>query len=152
MRVRVLGLDPGSQKMGLAVWDTGSHTILQRTIAPATDIDGLLALIATWEYEVIAVGNATGGRQVTGLLKGAQQRGELPRVPILSVDERNSTLEGRQLYWKAVPRTGWRRLVPLGLQTPPVPVDDFAAAVVASRARPGDSSGSWDEFLTAWRA
>jgi hypothetical protein len=49
------------------------------------------------------------------------------------VNERDSTLEARDLYWKEVPPRGWRRLVPLSLQVPPEPIDDFAAVVLARR-------------------
>ena len=30
-------------------------------------------------------------------------------------------------YWKANPPNGWRRLIPVTMQVPPVPVDDFVA-------------------------
>jgi hypothetical protein len=57
----------------------------------------------------------------------------LPEVDITTVDETGSTLEARVLYWQEHRPRGWRRLVPLSLQVPPEPVDDFAAVVLARR-------------------
>ena len=39
----------------------------------------------------------------------------------------------RELYFREHPPRGWRRLVPTGLQLPPVPVDDYAAILIARR-------------------
>ncbi|HKM17981.1 MAG TPA: pre-16S rRNA-processing nuclease YqgF, partial [Limnochordia bacterium] len=31
------------------------------------------------------------------------------------------------------PPRGWRRLLPVSLQTPPVPIDDYVAVILAQR-------------------
>ena len=54
------------------------------------------------------------------------------------VDEKNTTLEARKLYWKKNPPSGWRRLLPISMQVPPVPVDDIAAEVLANKYRAKD--------------
>ena len=56
-----------------------------------------------------------------------------PELPIFVMDEYRTTEEARREYWKVHPPTGWRRLLPLTLQVPPVPVDDFAAVLLAQR-------------------
>lgn len=56
-----------------------------------------------------------------------------PALKVVAVEERNSTLEARALYWQEKPPRGWRRVLPLSLQEPPEPVDDFAAVVLARR-------------------
>jgi hypothetical protein len=50
-----------------------------------------------------------------------------------SVDEKNSTLEARPLYWQEYPRRGLLRLLPISLLAPPVAIDDFAAVVLGRR-------------------
>jgi hypothetical protein len=49
------------------------------------------------------------------------------------VDERETTLRARALYFADHPPRGWRRLIPLGLQLPPRPIDDYAAILIARR-------------------
>ena len=45
------------------------------------------------------------------------------------VAEKYSTEKAKTLYWELFPPEGWRRLIPLGLQTPPEPLDGYAAVV-----------------------
>ena len=56
-----------------------------------------------------------------------------PEITFSLIDEKFTTVEGRKLYWKYTPRHGWRRLVPLSLQYPPEPVDDFVACIIGLR-------------------
>jgi RNase H-fold protein (predicted Holliday junction resolvase) len=56
-----------------------------------------------------------------------------PQMPLSLVDERNSTAEARERYWQLYPPKGLGRLVPLGLRTPPRPVDDIVAIVLIER-------------------
>jgi hypothetical protein len=57
----------------------------------------------------------------------------MPSASVLLVDERETTLQARERYWEHNPRRGWRRLLPSSLQTPPEPVDDFVALILAER-------------------
>ena len=54
-------------------------------------------------------------------------------VPVHLVDEYETSRRARELYFRDHPPRGWRRLVPTGLQLPPVPVDDYAAILIARR-------------------
>ena len=59
--------------------------------------------------------------------------GILPDLELIACDEAYSTEEARTLYWELNPPQGWRRLMPLGMLTPPVPLDAYAAVVLARR-------------------
>jgi hypothetical protein len=50
------------------------------------------------------------------------------------IEEAGTTLAARARYFKEHPRRGWRRLLPLGLQTPPEPYDDYVAVLLAEAA------------------
>ncbi|MBR1897194.1 MAG: endonuclease, partial [Pyramidobacter sp.] len=50
------------------------------------------------------------------------------------VQETNTTLEARDLYWKLHRPTGLRRLVPVSLLVPPRCIDDLAAYCILRRA------------------
>jgi hypothetical protein len=54
-------------------------------------------------------------------------------VPVHIIDETDTTYRARALYFAEHPPRGWRRLLPLGLQVPPGPIDDYAAMLIARR-------------------
>ena len=56
-----------------------------------------------------------------------------PRLELVVVDEYRTTELAKGEYWKAHPPTGWRRLLPVTMQVPPVPVDDFVAVLLGRR-------------------
>ena len=52
---------------------------------------------------------------------------------IITVDERNTTLEARSLYWRLHRPGIFVRLLPEGMRVPPRVIDDLAAWAVALR-------------------
>lgn len=123
----VVAVDPGLQKCGLAVLD--GDTVLARAVVTRDDLGAVIrSLKQKFAIAEVVVGNRTGAEGVT-----AAVRLELPGVPVTLSDEAGTTLEARRLYFAEHPRRGWRRLVPVGLQVPPEPYDDYAAVVVARR-------------------
>jgi hypothetical protein len=54
-------------------------------------------------------------------------------VPVHLIDETDTTYRARALYFADNPPRGWRKWVPLGLQLPPRPIDDYAALLIARR-------------------
>ena len=56
-----------------------------------------------------------------------------PDLVIRIGDERNTTYEARDRYFADHPPCGLWRLVPLGMQSPPCPVDDYAAQLIGER-------------------
>jgi RNase H-fold protein (predicted Holliday junction resolvase) len=129
---RVLAIDPGRDKCGIAVvvaQGTGSQHVLERRIVPRDHIGQIVPqLMAQHHLKLIVLGHATTSNALQKELHSA-----LPEVGIVTVDETGSTLEARALYWQELRPRGWRRLVPLSMQVPPEPVDDFAAVVLARR-------------------
>jgi RNase H-fold protein (predicted Holliday junction resolvase) len=133
---RVLAIDPGREKSGLAVVDARDGC-LHREIVPTPDLVPRAAEIAG-EYEpgALVVGDRTGGRLALDELRAALA------LPVEAVDEHRSTEEARQLYLDTVPTRGLARLIPRGLRTPPRPIDDYAAWVLGRRylGKQGDIS------------
>jgi RNase H-fold protein (predicted Holliday junction resolvase) len=128
----ILGIDPGREKVGLAVVNQDGE-ILWRKIVPARELGlALREALDSYQPEVLALGGSTASGAARTILDGAGAN-----LKVTVVDEKNSTLEARALYWEANPPSGWRRLVPLSLQAPPEPVDDFAAAVLGRRLLDG---------------
>jgi RNase H-fold protein (predicted Holliday junction resolvase) len=131
----VLGVDPGSSKAGYALLD-GSGGVLAAGIEPLDRLDGCLReLLAERPIRAIALGRGTNAGAVRRSL-------ERLGVPIHLVDEHETSRLARGLYFRDHPPRGWRRLIPLGLQLPARPIDDYAAILIARRflAR-GDEAG-----------
>lgn len=132
--MNVLGIDPGREKMGLAVVDAEGALLWRAIITPKEFATMLPNVLREWSVERIALGHSTASGRTQSELGAVLGSSSSGAVQVMVVDETGSTLEARQLYWEAKPPTGWRRLVPLSMQVPPEPVDDFAAAVVARRS------------------
>lgn len=128
----VLAIDPGSQKCGMVVVhrdDEGELSILGRDIAPTAEVvDRIRELINQNPVGEVILGNGTTSRKLAEDI-----REHFPSLTLMKVDERDTTMEARARYWEHNKRTGWRRLLPATLQTPPEPVDDYAAYVIAER-------------------
>lgn len=133
----VLAVDPGRDKCGLAVL-TGERVTF-RALCPTAEI-GLTCryLLVSHPGAALVVGRGTGAETVWEHLRQA-----CPEARIVSVEEHDSTLQARQLYWSDQPPRGWLRLLPPGMRVPPRPVDDYAAVVLARRylQRQGTLSG-----------
>lgn len=121
-----LGIDPGRDKTGLALVTAGGK-ILETWVIPTAKAEELLPKKAD-RAQSLVLGDGTTSRKMQVLLARL-----LPGKSCSVVDERHSTEEARVLYWQMNPPQGWRRLVPLGLLVPPVPLDGYAAAVLAQR-------------------
>lgn len=125
---RVLAIDPGRDKCGVAIVTASGEVLTRRIYRRAEMPDVLLPLLKQHAIENIVVGGATTSKTLVAQLKAL-----LPHLSIKTIDEAHSTLRARALYWQSHPPQGWRRLLPLSLQTPPVAIDDYAAVVLARR-------------------
>ena len=85
------------------------------------------ALLREHVAATLVLGDRTAAKDVRALL------GEQVEARTVLVDEHRSTEQGRQRYFEDNPPRGWRRLLPVGLQTPPCPYDDYVAVVIAER-------------------
>lgn len=123
----VLGIDPGTHKAGFAIiGDNGKGALVQGIEPLAKLLDRVEALASQYDIGAVALGHGTHADTVAQML-------ERVRLPVHYVDERETTLLARALYFSENPPRGWRRLVPLGMLLPPRPIDDYAAVLIARR-------------------
>lgn len=121
----VLGVDPGRSKCGLAVLNE-ARECLQRAVVAREDLASVVRQwTERWKIERLVVGGSTGSRAVVQELRSVAE------VDVVVVDEFRTTDRARERYFRDNPPRGLWRLVPLGLQTPPVAIDDYAALVMA---------------------
>ncbi len=122
----VLGVDPGRSKAGYAVLDA-LGAVVAAGVEPIDRLPACLrTLLAGHRVRAIALGRGTNARAVKAAL-------EPLGLAIHFVDEYETTRRARSLYFSEHPPRGWRRLLPIGLQLPPRPIDDYAAILIARR-------------------
>ena len=123
-----LGVDPGRSKTGLALVD-GAGKIVKLHIAESQNIDNEIVEFIKNSCPVqIVLGNGTNSRNI-----GESVKKVLPDVMVTVVEEAHSTEEARTLYWQENPPKGLKKLIPLGMLVPPVPLDAYAAVILVRR-------------------
>lgn len=126
-RNAVLGVDPGTRKVGWALIDHPSAPPIAFGIEPVeTLLERVEPLFNRHQVGSVALGAGTNAQKIA-------QRLEPLGVPVHLIDESDTTYRARALYFADNPPQGWRRLLPLGLQLPPRPIDDYAALLIARR-------------------
>jgi putative holliday junction resolvase len=128
--VRVLGLDLGSKRIGVAVSDRSGTIaspllVLQRTGSVAEDHRRIAALVAEEEAERVVVGlplslDGSMGPAAKGAVAEAEALGTVVPVPVETYDERLTTVTADNALREANMRAQARRRL----------VDKVAAAVM----------------------
>lgn len=123
-----LGIDPGRSKTGLALVN-GAGKIVKLHIAESQNIDNEIVEFIKNSCPVqIVLGNGTNSRNI-----GESVKRVLPDVMVTVMEEAHSTEEARALYWQENPPKGLKKLIPLGMLVPPVPLDAYAAVILVRR-------------------
>lgn len=132
----VVAVDPGSVKCGIAAVRRDAHgqTItLHRAVVPQATLEtAVLDLCGRFAPATLLLGDATQSRAIGERLKTALAG----RVPLETVDEAHSSEQARVRYLRENAPQGrdlWQRLLPLSLRTPPCPIDDYVAVLLAER-------------------
>lgn len=128
-RQTILGLDPGRDKCGVAVMDREKKVVDHQVINSPSAIAVIQQLCQKFAVNLIVMGDGTTSNSWREKIESdlAQQ------LPIVTVDETNSTLEARDRYWVMYPPRGLQRIIPRGLLVPPRPVDDIVAILLIER-------------------
>ncbi|MGD1921823.1 MAG: pre-16S rRNA-processing nuclease YqgF [Pleurocapsa sp.] len=124
----ILGLDPGRDKCGLAVM-VGEQIVYHQVVDSAKVIAIIQQLCQKYGADRLVMGNGTTSTSWYQQLEVSL----VQQLPIVTIDEHNSTLEARDRYWLMYPPKGLQRILPQGLRVPPRPVDDIVAIVLIER-------------------
>ncbi len=123
-----LGFDPGQDKCGVAIVDRQGQAHYHEVMLTAVVVAQLPPLCTQWSVTQIVMGDRTTAKQWRVTLQTA-----LPQLPIAPVDEHNSTLDARNLYWEMYPAQGLQKMMPAGMRLPPRPIDDLVAILLVRR-------------------
>ena len=124
----VLGLDPGTDKCGVAVLASDRSVLYRKVVRRESLPATIVALQERFGIARVAIGDRTGS---AGIARQLTEAGI--ELPIEQVSEAMTSLLARQRYWQDNPPRGLAWLIPLGLRIPPRPVDDYAAVIIAER-------------------
>ena len=124
-----LGFDPGRDKCGIAVVGVDRQLHYHQVVASEDAIATIQRLCKQFPITALVMGDQTTAKS----WKKKLQLDLPPRVPIVLVDERYSSLEARDRYWQMYPAKGLWSLIPQGLRQPPRPVDDIVAILLIER-------------------
>ena len=127
---RALGLDLGSKRIGVAVGDrTGTIasplSVVQRSGSVRRDHEVIARLVVEEEADVVVVGlplnmNGSSGPAATAAIAEAAALATVVGVPVVTFDERRTTVTADQAMMEAKMRAQARRRI----------VDKIAAAVM----------------------
>lgn len=127
----VLSVDPGREKCGVAIVHKQEGIIYKSIIATAELATTVEALATAYNLTTVIIGNSTTSRTAQLGLKKITVKGQ--KITLVPINEYRSTDQARKRYWLDNPPKGLMRLIPTSLQVPPVPVDDYAAVILAER-------------------
>lgn len=127
MNDEILAIDPGREKTGIAILKN-SDVLEHKIINSEELVQTIKSLLEKYIIKTIVMGNGTSSKKKYDLLKQ-----EFIDRDIVLINEYRTTDEARKLYFQENPPKGWKKLIPLGMQVPPVPVDDYAAIVIGRK-------------------
>lgn len=124
----ILALDPGKDKTGIALVEEDGSLVEKKVVATKE----LLKTISLWierNPRLIVMGNGTKHKEmkqtVEELLK---EMGSSLSVAL--VNEKYTTEMGEAWYKRDHPAKGLARLIPSGMRSVPVPIDDYVAWII----------------------
>lgn len=121
-------LDPGRDKCGFAVLSQDGKVLFQKVIATEELEKEILGQRNKFHFDTLVMGNGTTSKAAKSRIENAFEG-----LTIKVVNEYKTTEMARSEYFKENPPKGWRRFIPITMQTPPVPVDDYVAVILARR-------------------
>ena len=126
---KILGFDPGRDKCGIAITDKKGNIYYHQVIESSQAILTINTLIKQFSVNLLVLGNQTTSKQWRKRLDNEL----LMSIPIELIDERNSTLEARDRYWKLYHPHRLMRLLPQGMRNPPRPIDEIVSILLIER-------------------
>lgn len=127
----ILAIDPGTEKNGVAVVAANGEVACKCIVANEKLRDFLIRLIDQYQIKKIVVGNRTGSKATIKYMKDAGLADKVEEI--LPIDEHRSTEEARKRFWVENSPKGLWKLIPTSMQTPPRPIDDYVAVILAER-------------------
>ncbi len=127
----IIAIDPGKDKTGCAIVEDDGSLVGKKVIRTEDYEKEITGFIIRHDPRAFIMGNGTRHEimkeRSEKLLKKLGKN-----IPVILVDEKYTTEMGEQWYWKDHPAKGLSRLIPKGMRTVPVPIDDYVAWIIGN--------------------
>lgn len=120
-----MAIDPGRAKCGIAVVDRKGTVLFVKAVENSVVVAELQQIFDEYVLNKVVMGNGTDHINVLTKIKAAY-----PNLSIEMVDEKNTTLMARKLYWQYNKPSFWQNLIPYDWRTTPI-LDGYAALAIA---------------------
>lgn len=131
MEDMVIAVDPGREKCGVAVVRQTQEVLYKSVVETARLTEIITKLAQEYSTLTVILGNRTTSRENKKILEKISINNQ--QLVVKLVDEHRSTDAARVRYWQENPPRGLKRFIPITMQVPPVPVDDYVAVILAER-------------------
>ena len=121
----LISIDPGSDKCGLCVCVDAQPKLLE-VVASSSLLHRLQELSGIFSGAEVIMGDGTHSQKILAQLATLN-------LNIKLVDETNTTLIARSLYWQYNRPSFWQRLIPESWRSIDTPLDGYAALAIARR-------------------
>lgn len=126
--MNIIAVDPGREKCGIAVMQNDGNIFYQQVIATADLAKMVRDCYEKYAPTCLVIGDGTTSKEAQAAIRAAVEE-----LEICVVNEYRTTDQAKLRYWQENPPKGWRKLLPVTMQVPPVPVDDYVAVILAER-------------------
>ena len=127
----ILSVDPGRDKTGCAVVEEDGSLVVKKVIPTKNYEKEIAKLLSSFTPRALIMGNGTRHREMKERSEKLLQAMDRD-IPVILVDEKYTTEMGEQWYRKDHPPKGLARLIPEGMRTIPVPVDDYVVSIIGN--------------------
>ncbi len=129
----ILAIDPGREKCGLAVLSR-QQGVREKSVVPSAElIANIEAYCTHYPVQAIIMGDGTSSAEKALRIQAMLSKQTDKTITLHMLNEYKSTERARTRYWQEHPPQGWHRLIPVTMQVPPVPVDDFVAVLLGEK-------------------
>ena len=125
----LFAIDPGKDKTGVALVAEDGTLIEKKVVRTEWFEKEITALLEGKKLSACVMGNGT-RHQVMEKRMNQFLKDYHMDLAVTLVDEKYTTEMGEQWYWKDHPAKGLSRLIPKGMRTVPVPIDDYVAWII----------------------
>lgn len=131
----IAAFDPGRDKCGFAILSTKGEVLFQKVIETLNLEKEISEQREKFKFDTLVMGNGT-----TSQIAKKRIEENFHDIKIKVVDEYKTTEMARGEYFKENPPMGLKKLIPITMQTPPVPVDDYVAVILGRRYLSGSDN------------
>lgn len=125
----IIAADPGKDKTGVAFVEEEGSLVWKKVVLTTRFEEEITPLLEKYKPGAFIMGNGTRHEIMKKRAETLLKKLEID-IPVILVNEKYTTEMGEKWYWKDHPAKGFARLIPKGMRTVPVPIDDYVAWII----------------------